>query len=144
MRRLLPVEAKSQTAITLPSVPATMATDVPQRMADGSLFVPKATQHLLSVRTVMTARVAGAAHRPACGHCDRRSQQLRSGADRSCRAASRRPKRGLAFVGKRVEKGEVLAFCEHHIEAYNKGNLQGEIAELEARIALQERSSPAI
>ena len=30
------------------------------------------------------------------------------------------------------------AFLEHHIEAYNKGNLQGEIAELEARIALQE------
>ena len=48
--------AEAQTAVTLPSVPATMATDVPQRMADGSLFVPKATQHLLSVRTVLTAK----------------------------------------------------------------------------------------
>jgi multidrug resistance efflux pump len=48
------------------------------------------------------------------------------------------PDAGLAFVGKRVEKGDLLALLEHHIEAYNKGNLQGEIAELAARIALQE------
>jgi len=48
------------------------------------------------------------------------------------------PEGGLAFVGKRVEKGDVLALLHHHIEAYNKGNLQGEIAELEERIKLQE------
>jgi cobalt-zinc-cadmium efflux system membrane fusion protein len=48
------------------------------------------------------------------------------------------PEGGLAFVGKRVEKDDVLAYLQHHIEAYNKGNLQGEIAELEARIALNE------
>ena len=39
----------------------------------------------------------------------------------------------MPFVGKRVAKGEMLAFLQHRIEAYNKGNLQGEIAELEAR-----------
>ena len=44
----------------------------------------------------------------------------------------------MAFVGKRVEKGDLLAYLQHHIEAYNKSNLQGEIAELEARIAVQE------
>ena len=32
----------------------------------------------------------------------------------------------------------MLAYLQHHIEAYNKSNLQGEIAELEARIAVQE------
>lgn len=41
----VPDQATAQTAIILPSVPATMATDIPQRMADGRLFVPKATQH---------------------------------------------------------------------------------------------------
>jgi hypothetical protein len=134
---LLPVEGKSQTAITLPSVPATMATDVPQRMADSSLFVPKATQHLLAVRTVMTAesraprtvQLVGAViadpnsfGRVQTGHAGRIEP----------------PDAGLAFVGKRVEKGDLLALLEHHIGAYDKGNLQGEIAELEARIALQE------
>jgi hypothetical protein len=43
-----------------------MATDVPQRMADGSLFIPKATQHLLSIRTVITVE-AKAPHRESCG-----------------------------------------------------------------------------
>lgn len=133
----LPDQLQSQTAINLPSVPATMATDVPQRMADGSLFVPKATQHLLSVRTVMTAesraprtvQLVGTLiadpnsfGRVQTGHAGRVEP----------------PNGGLAFVGKRVEKGEVLAFLQHHLEAYNKGNLQGEIADLEARIALQE------
>ena len=59
-------------------------------------------------------------------------------------AASKPPNGGLAFVGKRVEKDDVLAFLQHHIEAYNKGNLQGEIAELEARIALQESQARAL
>jgi membrane fusion protein, heavy metal efflux system len=134
---LLPVDAKSQTAITLPSVPATMATDVPQRMADGSLFVPKATQHLLAVRTVMTAesRAPRTVQLVGAVIADPNSfGRVQTGHSGRIEA----PNGGLAFVGKRVEKGEVLAFLQHHIEAYNKGNLQGEIAELEARIALQE------
>ena len=45
---------------------------------------------------------------------------------------------GWPYVGKRVEKDDLLGYLQHHIEAYDKGNLQGEIAELEARIALQE------
>ena len=68
---LLPGKATAQAAINLPSVPATMATDAPQRMADGGLFVPKATQHLLSVRTVLTAETRAPAHRAARGHGDR-------------------------------------------------------------------------
>ena len=134
---LLPDQAKSQTAVNLPSVPATMATDVPQRMADGSLFVPKATQHLLSVRTVMTAESRAPRTVQLVGTliADPNSfGRVQTGHAGRVEA----PEGGLAFVGKRVEKGDVLAFLQHHIGAYNKGNLQGEIAELEARIALQE------
>ena len=130
-------QAGSQTKTILPSVPATMATDAPQRMADGSLFVPKATQHLLSVRTVMTAESRAPRTVQLVGTliADPNSfGRVQTGHAGRVEA----PERGLAFVGKRVEKDDVLAFLEHHIEAYNKGNLQGEIAELEARIALQE------
>ena len=130
-------QAGSQTQTILPSVPATMATDVPQRMADGSLFVPKATQHLLSVRTVMTAESRAPRTVQLVGTliADPNSfGRVQTGHAGRVEA----PERGLAFVGKRVEKDDVLAFLEHHIEAYNKGNLQGEIAELEARISLQE------
>jgi cobalt-zinc-cadmium efflux system membrane fusion protein len=132
-----PGEAKTQAAINLPSVPATMATDAPQRMADGGLFVPKATQHLLSVRTVLTVETQAPRTLRLVGIviADPRSfGRVQAGHAGRIEA----PEGGLAFVGKRVEKGDVLAHLEHHIEAYNKGNLQGEIAELEARIALHE------
>ena len=128
---------RAQTAPNLPSVPATVATDVPQRMADGSLFVPKATQHLLSVRTVVTSETKAPRTVELAGtviadpNSFGRVQTGHAGRIET-------PGSGLAFVGKRVHKGDLLAQLQHHIEAYDKGNMQGEIAELEARIALQE------
>ena len=134
---LLPGKATAQAAINLPSVPATMATDAPQRMADGGLFVPKATQHLLSVRTALTAETRAPRTMQLVGTVIADPNSFgRVQAGHAGRIEA--PEGGLAFVGKRVAKGDVLASLEHHIEAYNKGNLQGEIAELEARIALQE------
>jgi membrane fusion protein, heavy metal efflux system len=134
---LPPGQATAQPAINLPSVPATMASDAPQRMADGGLFVPKATQHLLSVRTVLTAETQAPRTLRLVGTviADPRSfGRVQTGHAGRIEA----PEGGLAFVGKRVEKSDILAHLQHHIEAYNKGNLQSEIAELEARITLQE------
>jgi len=128
---------KAQDARKLPSVPATMATDAPQRMPDGSLFVPKATQHLLALRTALTkeSQTPHTVQLVGTVIADPNSfGRVQSG--RSGRIEA--PEGGLAFVGKRVEKGDLLAYLQHHIEAYNKGNLQGEIAELEARITVQE------
>ena len=129
--------AHAQAAPNLPSVPATMATDVPQRMADGSLFVPKATQHLLSVRTVLTAESKAPRTVELSGTIIADPNSFgRVQAGHSGRIDA--PEGGLAFVGKRVRKGDLLAQLQHHIEAYDKGNMQGEIAELEERIKLQE------
>ena len=129
--------ASSQTAVALPSVPATMATDVPQRMADGSLFVPKATQHLLSVRTVLAEESRAPRTVQLVGTVIADPNSF--GRVQTGHAGRIEPANGgLAYVGKRVEKNDLLGYLQHHIEAYNKGNLQGEIAELEARIALQE------
>jgi multidrug efflux pump subunit AcrA (membrane-fusion protein) len=131
------LETKAQGVISLPSVPASTATDAPQRMPDGSLFVPKATQHLLAVRTTLTKESQAPRTVQLVGTviADPNSfGRVQSGHTGRIEA----PEGGLAFVGKRVEKGDLLAYLQHHIEAYNKGSLQGEIAELEARIALQE------
>lgn len=129
-------QVMGQTA-ELPSVPATMATDMPQRMPDGSLFVPKATQHLLSVRTVIAAEAQAPRTMRLVGTviADPNSfGRVQTGHAGRVEA----PEGGLAYLGKRVEKGHLLAYLQHHIEAYNKGNLQGELAELEERIKLQE------
>jgi membrane fusion protein, heavy metal efflux system len=128
---------KAQDTGKLPTVPATMATDQPQRMPDGSLFVPMATQHLLSVRTILTKESNSPRTVQLVGTviADPNSfGRVQSGYAGRIDA----PEGGLAFVGKRVEKHDLLAYLTHRIEAYNKGNLQGEIAELEARIALNE------
>jgi len=131
------VETRAQDTIGLPSVPATMATDAPQRLPDGTLFVPKATQHLLAVRTILTkeSQAPRAVQLVGTVIADPNSfGRVQSGHTGRIEA----PQGGLAFIGKRVEKGDLLAYLQHHIEAYNKGSLQGEIAELEARISVQE------
>jgi hypothetical protein len=127
-------EGRSETSLNLPSVPATMATDVPQRMADGSLFVPKATQHLLSVRTVVaeerraprTVQLVGTLI--ADPNSFSRVQASRPGRVEA-------PAGGLGYVGKRVEKGELLGYLVPYIEAADKANIESQIAEAEARIA---------
>jgi hypothetical protein len=128
---------QAQTTSNLPSVPATMATDVPQRMADGSLFVPKATQHLLSVRTVVTAETKAPRTVELAGTviADPNSfGRVQSGHPGRIEA----PQGGLAFVGKRVRKGDLLAQLQRFIEAYDKGNMQGEIAQLDELIKMHE------
>jgi branched-subunit amino acid transport protein len=131
---LMASEVRSQTRLNLPSVPATMATDVPQRMTDGSLFVPKATQHLLSVRTVLTQESQAPRTVQLVGtlltdpNSFSRVQATRPGRIEA-------PEAGLGHVGKRVEKGELLGYLVPYIEAADKANIESQIAEAEARIA---------
>ncbi len=130
---LQPSRAVAQAPVDLPSVPATMATDAPQRMADGSLFVPMATQHLLSVRTVLTTasqaprtvQLVGTVIADPNGFG--RVQPARPGRIEA-------PESGLAYVGKRVAKGELLGYLRPYIEAADKANIESQIAETEARI----------
>ena len=130
---LLPGQAKAQAQMDLPSVPATMATDAPQRMADGSLFVPKATQHLLSVRTVVTAATQAPRTAQLVGTVIAdpnglgRVQPARPGRIEAAES-------GLAYVGKRVEKGELLGHLMPYIEAADKANIESQIAETDARV----------
>jgi cobalt-zinc-cadmium efflux system membrane fusion protein len=127
----------AEPATNVPSLPATMATDMPQRMPDGSLFVPKATQHLLSVRTVVTELSQAPRTIQLVGTITADPNSFgRVQTGHAGRVEA--PEGGLPFLGKPVRKGDLLAFLQHHIEAYNKGNLQGEIAELEERIKLNE------
>jgi hypothetical protein len=133
---LTPERAWSQGKANLPSVPATMATDIPQRMADGSLFVPKATQHLLAIRTVLTEETKAPRTAQLIGtviadpNSSGRVQASRPGRIEA-------PQAGLAYVGKRVEKGELLGYLVPYIEAADKANIESQIAEAEARISKQ-------
>jgi hypothetical protein len=117
----------------LPSVPSTMATDLAQRMPDGTLFVPKATQHLLSIRTMLTVDGTAALATELTG-------TVMAGPANFGRVQPGRPGRieatpeGLAYVGKHVKKGELLAYVQTYIEAADRANIDSLIAETEGRI----------
>jgi biotin carboxyl carrier protein len=101
-------QAADAAVAPLPSVPSTMATDLAQRMPDGSLFVPKATQHLLSIRTVLTAESEASVAAELTGTIiagPGRFGRVQPGVPRRIEAATE----GLAYVGKRVSKGDALA-----------------------------------
>lgn len=103
-------------------------------MPDATLFVPKATQHLLSIRTqlVETAKAARAIELTG---------RVIVGPQNLGRVQSNRPGRFVAagelvgFVGMKVEAGQLLGFVETYIEAADRANIASQIAETEARIA---------
>lgn len=117
----------------LPSVPSTMATDQPQRMPDATLFIPKATQHLLSIRTQVVERTKAARAVELTGRVIVGPQNLG-------RVQSNRPGRFITageqvgFVGMKVKAGQLLGFVETYIEAADRANIVSQIAETEARI----------
>jgi cobalt-zinc-cadmium efflux system membrane fusion protein len=126
-------KAADATIASLPSVPSTMATDLAQRTPDGTLFVPKATQHLLSIRTALTTEAKAPLSTeltgtivPGPGHFGR----VQPGVPGRIEAAPG----GLAYVGRHVTKGELLAYVQMYIEAADKANIESLIAETEERI----------
>lgn len=129
-----PAAAAESKQAALPSVPSTMATDQPQRMPDATLFIPKATQHLLSIRTQVVARSKAAKSIEMSG-------RVTVGPQNIGRVQSNRPGRYLAagervgFVGMRVEAGQILGQVETYIEESDRANIVSQIAETEARIA---------
>jgi len=135
----LPMQAprvEAADAAPTPAVPSTMASDLAQRLADGSLFVPKATQHLLSMRTMLTAEGDAATSVDLAGTIVAgpnnfgRVQSAHSG-----RLAA--PEEGLAYVGKHVEKGDILGYLEPHIGTVERGTIESQVAEADARIEAQ-------
>ncbi len=126
-------KAADATVAALPSVPSTMATDLAQRTPDGTLFLPKATQHLLSIRTALTTEAKAPLSTeltgtivPGPGHFGR----VQPGVPGRIEAAPG----GLAYVGRHVTKGELLAYVQMYIEAADKANIESLIAETEERI----------
>ncbi|MBU2582797.1 MAG: HlyD family efflux transporter periplasmic adaptor subunit [Alphaproteobacteria bacterium] len=126
----------AQEALKQMSIPSTMATDQPQRMPDATVFVPKATQHLLSIRTKVAVQSKAARAMEMTGRVIAGPQNLgRVQSDRPGRfqvsesAASKVP-----FVGMSVKKGDVLGFVETYIEESDRANIVSQIAETEALI----------
>ncbi|MDA8257122.1 MAG: efflux RND transporter periplasmic adaptor subunit [Betaproteobacteria bacterium] len=110
----------------------------PTRLPDGSIFVPKPAQRLLGIRTVLgeprdiakTVELNG--HISADPNFSGRVQSSQSG-----RIAA--PGGGFPAIGRKVSKGQILAYIEPAASSIDKGNQQAQLAELASNLGLAER-----
>ncbi|MFD0987800.1 efflux RND transporter periplasmic adaptor subunit [Methyloligella solikamskensis] len=116
----------------LPALPAGMAMDQPQRLSDGSIFFPKPTQHLLSLRTEIVTEQKIARTRELSGLVT--VPLGNRGRVQASRPGRFEPADGDIYVGMEVKKGQILGHIDAYIEAADRANLRSQIAETEARI----------
>lgn len=125
--------ARAADPIAIPEIPATMATDMPQRLPDGTLFVPKATQHLLSLRTVITAAAEVPRTVELLGVVVANPSGLgRVQASQPGRLEA--PPEGMPHLGRRVEKGDVMALVTPVTTALDRSRHENEMVELSSLI----------
>ena len=110
----------------------------PRRQSDGSVFVPKPSQRLLAVRTVVATQARAARMVQVIG-------QVVPDPNASGRVQSSQPgivepgEDGLAFVGKRVRKGDVLAEIAPAIGRVERGAVGVTVAEIDQQMRLAEQ-----
>lgn len=134
-------EDHGQDAQKVPAVaPATgtaVATASPQRLADGSLFVPKPVQRALGLRTQPVRFAELAATVELNGQIIPDPET--SGRVQAPFAGSVLPgPKGMPVGGRKVVKGEVLAYLKPVASAIEQGNQKEQLAALDAQLAIAE------
>ena len=117
---------------------APLAQEGPQRLADGSLFVPKSVQRRLGIRTVQvrTGELAAGVELNGTVIADPET----SGRVQAPFAGSVQPgPKGMPVGGRKVVKGEVLAYLKPVASAIEQGNQKAQLAELEAQLAIADQ-----
>ena len=114
------------------------AVDLAQRFPDGSVFVPKATQRILSVRTIMAKPDE---HRRAVTMAGRIIPDPSASGTVQTSATGRLSPLpdGFPRLGQRVKKGEVLAVVQPSIGAADVTSQQQQAREFDQQIALVQR-----
>lgn len=114
------------------------AGETSQRLADGSLFVPKAAQRQMGLRTLRAQR---AEHAPAFALNGRVVADPNAGGRVQASQTGRLepPAGGFPALGARVRKGAVLALLRPVAPSIERGNQRARLAELAAQAALAEK-----
>ena len=122
--------AKQRVAITA---------DIPQRLPDGTVFMPKETQRLLGVRTVLAGESNAAQTLQLSGQITFDPNgfgRVQAPVD----GRIEMPPQGLLpLVGQRVEKGQVLAYLMPIVPTADRSSYESTLGEIETRIALAEQ-----
>ncbi len=115
-----------------------IARDVPQRLANGSAFVPKPSQRLLAIRTSLVKEGEYLKSVELPGRII--SDPNASGYVQSALAGRlSAPPKGFPSLGSKVEKGDVLAFVTPPIQAIDLSDIRQKEGELLQQISIVER-----
>jgi RND family efflux transporter MFP subunit len=114
------------------------AVDLAQRFADGAIFVPKVSQRILAIRTVMTQAEE---HRRAIALAGRviPDPSASGSVQTSLTGRLSPPPGGFPRLGQRVKTGEVLALVQPSLGSADLTSQQQQARELEQQIALVQR-----
>jgi RND family efflux transporter MFP subunit len=107
-----------------------MSGDAPARLADGGVFLPKATQRQLGVRTQLAQSGAHAATLELNGRVIADPQ---AGGKVQATQSGRIELGAKAVLGQRVAQGEVLATLRPLVGSLERGGQQAQLAELAAQ-----------
>jgi hypothetical protein len=116
---------------------STAPSEAPRRLDDGAIFVPKASQRLLTIRTQLTEAGEASAAVRMIGTLV--PDPNASGRVQPSQAGRLEPgERGFPALGQRVERGQVLAYVVPTYSAAERGGLIQNAAELDAQITILE------
>lgn len=128
-------DGKKSPAASAMTASAITSSDAPQRLADGSLFVPKQVQRQLGIRTSPVRNGDLAATFELNGKVIPNPDA--GGRIQATQSGSILPgPKGMPAPGRMVAKGEILAFLRPAGGAIERGNQHAQLAELEAQLAI--------
>jgi hypothetical protein len=116
---------------------AVVPSEAPRRLDDGAIFVPKASQRLLTIRTQLAQAGEAAAAIRMVGTLV--PDPNASGRVQPSQTGRLEPgEQGFPTLGQRVERGQVLAYVTPTYTAAERGGLIQNAAELDAQITILE------
>jgi membrane fusion protein, heavy metal efflux system len=121
-----------------PAAGSQATSNVPRRLPDGDVYLPKASQRLLNVRTMLARQQSVRPSRELIGTVvsDPSSfGQVQAPMDGRIELSDR----GISHVGQRVKAGEVLAYLSPNIPIADLGTMQQLRAEVAGKLKIAEQ-----
>jgi cobalt-zinc-cadmium efflux system membrane fusion protein len=117
------------------SLPRITGDAVAHRHPDGAVFLPKATQHILGIKTVRALESEAGSTEEIAGRViadPNKSGRVQAVRDGRIEAAPQ----GLPHLGQSVKEGEVLAYLSPILSAFEEVSLRQTLAQVERDMAL--------
>jgi membrane fusion protein, heavy metal efflux system len=116
-------------------MPPVIGDAVPHRHPDGSVFLPKATQHILGIRTERALESEAARSQEIPGRViadPNKSGRVQAARDGRIEASAN----GLPYLGQAVKQDEVLAYLVPILSSFEESSLRQTLAQIERDMAL--------